>query len=463
MWREARNEPKGITSAEEVAFVALISASGNAAKKVSICNSPFSSEADKGHIMRKFSLYVALAFAVTVPGLAMRVFGFHLSPVLDASLFGVAILGAGFLLSWGAEVAEGHVSQGLALAVLALVTVLPEYAVDVYYTLQAGRHPGSHYVEFAAANMTGANRLLIGFAWPLIVLLFWWRSGKRAVSLSWENSAEISFLALASLYSFVITLKGRIDLFDTCVLAAIFAAYLWRVSKLPKAEDDDDDEVGPATALRELPKRSQYAIMAALTIVAAGVIVAVAQPFAESLVGAGTVLGLNHFLLIQWVAPLAGEAPELIICVLFTLVLKPNAALGALISDKINQWTLLVGFIPLFYSIGAGKISSFPLDARQHEEFFLTAAQSLFAIALLLRMRLSLKSALVLLGLFGAQIVVAFALQSDEPKSIAVLTTLSWLYLMLALVLFVWNRHALAQIGGVGLLNRTPDIAKDAA
>jgi len=176
--------------------------------------------------MRKFSLYVALAVAATLPGLVMRVTGLHLAPLLDTLLFGIAILGAGFMLSWGAEAAEEHVSQGLALAVLALITVLPEYAVDIYYTWQAGRHPTSEYVQFAAANMTGANRLLIGIAWPLIVLLFWWRSGKRAVPLRWENSAEISFLALASLYSFIITLKGRIDLVDTLALSAIFAAYL---------------------------------------------------------------------------------------------------------------------------------------------------------------------------------------------------------------------------------------------
>ncbi|WP_106381066.1 sodium:proton exchanger [Abditibacterium utsteinense] len=412
--------------------------------------------------MKKFSIYVVLAIAAALPALVMRVAGFHLAPVLDTLLFGVAILGAGFLLSWGAEAAEGHVSQGLALAVLALVTVLPEYAVDVYYTLQAGRHPDSHYVEFAAANMTGANRLLIGMAWPLIVLLFWWRSGKRAVPLSWENSAEISYLALASIYSFVITLKGRIDLFDTFFLAAIFAAYLWRVSKLPKSEDDDDDddEVGPATALRELPKRLQYAIMAALTIVAAGVILAVAQPFAESLIATGEHLGINKFLLIQWVAPLAGEAPEIIICVLFTLSLKPRAALGALISDKINQWTLLVGFIPLFYSIGAGHLSVFPLDARQHEEFFLTAAQSLFAVALLLRLRLSLPSALVLLGLFGLQIGLAFAFHSNEARSIEFLNGLAWVYLVLAALLLAWNRVALAKIAGIGLLNRPLEAEK---
>ncbi len=410
--------------------------------------------------MKKFAIYVALAIAATAPGLLLRVTGLHLAPFLDTLLFGVAILGAGFLLSWGAEAAEEHVSQGLAIAALALVTVLPEYAIDIYYTFQAGQHPGSEYVRFAAANMTGANRLLIGFAWPLIVFLFWWRAGKQAVTLKWENSAEVSYLALASLYSFVITLKGRIDLFDTIVLSAIFAAYLWRVSKLPKKDDDDDDdddeEVGPAAALAELPKKQQWAIMAALTVVAAGVILAAAEPFAESLIATGESLGWNKFLLIQWVGPSASEAPEIIICILFTLAYKPTAALGALISDKINQWTLLVGFIPMFYSLGAGHLSVFPLDARQHEEFFLTAAQSLFAVALLLRLRLSLTSALALLGLFSVQLWLAFKFRNDEARSIEFLNDLAWLYIALALVLFVWNRRELLKYGGVGLLNRAP-------
>lgn len=258
--------------------------------------------------VRRFGFYVLIAVLATAPGLFMRLTGVHVKPSIEALIFGVAILGAGFLLSWGAEAAEEHVSQGLAIAGLALVTVLPEYAVDIYYTLQAGRHPGSEYVGFATANMTGANRLLVGVGWPLIVLLFWWRSGKRSIQLRWQNTVEISFLALASIYSFVITIKGRIDLFDTIVLVALFAAYLWRLGKLPKEEDDDDEqeEVGPAAALAQLPKARQYAVMAALTIFAALAILAAAEPFAESLVAAGDSLGINKFLLIQWVAPLAG-------------------------------------------------------------------------------------------------------------------------------------------------------------
>src|SRR5690349_2666194 len=144
-----------------------------------------------GGRMQRFGLAVALALGVTLPGIGLQLTGLHLGPLLDTLLFGAGLLGAGFLLSWGAETAEHHVSQGLAIAGLALITVLPEYAVDIYYTFQAGQHPTSEYVQFAAANMTGANRLLIGGAWPLIVLLYWWRSGRRAVPLRVDNMVEI--------------------------------------------------------------------------------------------------------------------------------------------------------------------------------------------------------------------------------------------------------------------------------
>ena len=119
-------------------------------------------------------------------------------------------------------------------------------------------------------------------------------------------------------------------------------------------------EVGPAAALEVLPKRRQYVVIAALAVVAAIVIVLAAEPFAESLLATGTQLGVDRFFLVQWVAPLAGESPEIVITILFVLALRPAAALGALISDKINQWTLLVGFIPLFFSLARGGCSRFP-------------------------------------------------------------------------------------------------------
>lgn len=406
--------------------------------------------------MGRFNLSVALAVLATLPGFYLRLTHTQVAPPVEAGVFFVAILGAGFLLSWGAEAAEEHVSQGLAIGVLALITVLPEYAVDLYYTFQAGQHPQSAYAGFAAANMTGANRLLIGVGWPLIVLLYWWRSGRRAVDLRWDNAAEVAYLALASLYSFVIVAKGRIDWLDFILLLTVFGAYLWRLSRLPKQDDEDEEpEVGPAAALAGLPRARQWLIMGGLTLVAVGVILTAAEPFAESMLATGRVLGINPFLLVQWVAPLASEMPEVVLVVLFVLNRRPTAALGALVSDKINQWTLLVGMIPLAYALGTGHLKPFTLDARQGEEFFLTAAQSLFAVALLLRLRLSLLSALILFSLFMVQFTLAFAFQHDEARTILVLTNMSWLYLVGATGLFVWNRKGLLQYIRVGLLARS--------
>lgn len=389
--------------------------------------------------MHRFLKYLMVAVAAVIPALFLRITGGRLNPLADTAIFGIAILAAGFLLSWGAEAAEKRVSQGLVLAGVALVTVLPEYAVDLYYAFRAGQQPASDYVHYAAANMTGANRLLVGFAWPLMVLLNAWQTREEAITLREANLVEIGFLMLSSLYAFVILWKNRIDAIDFVVLASIFGAYLWRVSRKPtpiaesEAEaDDEEDEPGPAAALGTLGAKAQWVWMSGLTLVAAIVILGSAERFAESIVASGRLLGISEFLLIQWLAPLASEAPTVAIAVLFVLAGRASAGLVAMISDKINQWTLLVGMLPIAVSVGAMTLASLPLDARQHEEFFLTAAQSLFGVSLLLRLRLGWWSAAVLAVLFGAQVVIALVLRDHEAAVIRSLTALGWLYIVLA-------------------------------
>lgn len=89
--------------------------------------------------MKRFLVLIAIAACAALPALALRAANWRLGPVVDTAIFGVAILAAGFLLSWGAEAAERHIAQGLILAAVALITVLPEYAVDMYYAFQAGQ------------------------------------------------------------------------------------------------------------------------------------------------------------------------------------------------------------------------------------------------------------------------------------------------------------------------------------
>src|SRR5438876_4238367 len=84
-------------------------------------------------------LPLILAVAVMVPGLVVRFSTGHLSPAIAALLFGLAIVGAAFLLSWAAEAAQLDISAGLAIALLAFIAVLPEYAVDLVFAWKAGR------------------------------------------------------------------------------------------------------------------------------------------------------------------------------------------------------------------------------------------------------------------------------------------------------------------------------------
>lgn len=412
--------------------------------------------------MKRFLLLLAVALAAIVPAAVFRLVGWRPNPLVDTLVFGVAVLAAGFMLSWGAEAAEKRISQGLILAMVALVTVLPEYAVDMYYAYQAGRSPASNYVHYAAANMTGANRLLVGVAWPLMALLHWWHSRQRAIALAAVNLVEVGFLMLASLYAFVIVLRNRVGIADSAVLVLIFCAYLWVAGRSPKADGglDKDDEPGPAAALATLSPGRQWAWMGGLTLVAAAVIVASAEPFAESIVASGRLLKVDEFLLIQWLAPLASEAPAVVIAVLFVLSNRAAGGLTMMMSDKINQWTLLVGMLPLAMSVGAAELTQLPLDARQHEEFFLTAAQSLFAVSLLCRFRFGIASALVLAALFAAQVALAFFFRDDPTRTIASLTMLGWTYLALAAVSFVVGAPSAWR--SLGQLRQAPTI-KDRA
>jgi cation:H+ antiporter len=261
------------------------------------------------------------------------------------------------------------------------------------------------YVQYAAANMTGSNRLLLGLGWPVVVLIALQvasrRSGRsvRALVLHSGYRVELGFLLIASLVALVVPLSGQISLVLGFALLGLFVFYLWKASQAGVSEPE---LVGPAARIGGLPARGRRLLVAGLFLFAAAVIVASAEPFANSLITAGTELGIDRFLLVQWVAPLASEAPEFIVAILFALHGKGDDAIGTLISSKVNQWTLLVGSLPLAYLAGGGG-TALVLDGRQVEEFLLTAAQTLLGVAALLAMRFPRWLAFTLLGLFAVQ------------------------------------------------------------
>ncbi len=349
---------------------------------------------------RDFLWFVAAA-TLPLPWIVAHNFeGLGLPPEIIAALAGLSIVGAAFLLSWTTELAERDVPQALALLVLALVSVLPEYAVDLHFAWKAGVDPS--YAPYAVANMTGANRLLIGLGWPLVALLACWRTRSESMAVDPKQKLEIRFLLLATLYSFFIPLRGHITLVDAGVLFALFFAY---VIGAMRSDSHDAELVGPAALIdhefKDLGRRIWALVL--FTFSAYAIFIS-AEPFADGLVHVGRNHQIDEFLLVQWLAPLASESPEFVIAVLFALKRRGSVGLGALVSSKVNQWTLLVGAIPIAYCISAGTWRGLPLDDRQTEELWLTSAQSLLATVLIADLRFGRREGILLAVLFVAQL-----------------------------------------------------------
>ncbi|MCX5653677.1 MAG: sodium:calcium antiporter, partial [Planctomycetota bacterium] len=349
-------------------------------------------------------LPILIAIAAALPGIVMRLAGVHCDPPVMVLVSGVAVLGASFLLLWACDVVQADISQTLALAIVALIAVLPEYAVDMYFTWQAGQFPDSAYAGYAVANMTGANRLLIGVAWAAVAALYWLRH-RKAVHLSAVRRTELVFLGMATVYAFVVYLKGALAWYDGLVFLGLYVWYMRIAGGRPCEECEVD---GPAEVLFRLSKGRRRIATAAMFLFAAGAILANAEPFCEGLIGTGKVLGINEFVLVQWLAPLASEAPEFTVALMFALRGQPGIALGSLLSSKLNQWTLLVGMIPGVFAVSHGSLDHpLPMGQFQMDEILLTAAQSLLGVVRLASLRLALGGAAVLFTLFAAQVLSA--------------------------------------------------------
>lgn len=402
-----------------------------------------------------------------MPGVALRLFDVHLADPVLALIFGAAIVGAAFLLSWAAEAAQVDISAGLALGLLALIAVLPEYAVDMVFAVKGGNSyeefdglpvPGGWGVAVLprAGQHDGANRLLIGLGWTMVVFIAWWRWRQRQepergreVVLQRTRSVELAFLGIATVYSLTLPLRNSISIVDAAFLVSLFLAYSYRISKAPAEEPH---LVGPARWVGELDKPKRRSGVIGLFVVAAAIILLCAEQFAEALVGTGKSAGIDEFLLVQWLAPLASEAPELLVAGLYAWRLNTNAGLGTLVSSKVNQWTLLVGTLPIAFAIAAGTFDGLPIDAKQREELFVTAAQSAFAVAILANLSMSVREAGVVLFLFLFQFVAGAVGPESIHGPVRVITGI--IYLVAAAGLIVRNRRQLSALVRDGL--RTP-------
>ena len=354
------------------------------------------------------------------------------------------MIASAFLVAWGAEAAEFLVSQGLALAVLALVQTFPEFAVEAVIAWKAGKNPSM--VHLAIANFTGSLRLLTGLGWPMIyaVAAFYSvRNKKRRlgmIRLHDEHSVEVLGLLPPLLYFVVIWVKGNLSLFDSAFLAATYVAYLWILLRLPPRPDTVEED-------QEVPRVSRWALsysgwkrwaaVGSLLFGGGVLIYLVAEPFLNSMLSLAISLGMSQFVFIQWVAPFLSEFPEKTSAFAWARrVTRAPVALMNMVSSNINQWGILSGLLAVIYCWSHGSTEPLPFDAFQRQEILLTILQGFLGWIFLASMDLEAYEAAGLFALW----IIQFAMPSLRHPMLYVYG--AWLAVEVGLV--VTGRKSLA-------------------
>jgi cation:H+ antiporter len=455
---------------------------------------------------------VAVAVALTVPWLVVWANGAHhsMGDFAVVGVSGLAVLGASFLLAWAAETAEEDVPRAFALAVLAVLAVAPEYAVDALYAWGAGSNGataercaeiaannpglidrvaelprsaigsglettalGCHEGNLAVANMTGANRILIGIGWAGIAAFTVWQARRtrdpaveeregwftNVIHLDRSIATEITFLFIATAWAFVVPLGGGIDGLDLLFLVGLYVVYIGIIVR--GDVEADVEHVGVPAHLQEYRRTVRVPLVLLLFAFSGFLILTAVEPFAHGLEDIGKAIGIPSFFMIQWIAPLASESPELIVVAVLVYKARSTAGFNALISSKLNQWTLLIGTLVVVYSLALSQYGVLPFDAEQSGEIWLTAAQSYFALALLVNFTISVREAIALFVLFITQVCIEFFFLKvwqpfPEPK-FELLMAYTAIYLVLGTALFVARRDDLRH-----LLHLSANVARTA-
>jgi cation:H+ antiporter len=315
-----------------------------------------------------------------------------------------SVLASAFVVAWGAEAAQFYISQGLALALLAWLQTLPEFAVEAAIAWQQD-------VPLMTANFTGALRLLTGVGWPMIWVVFavtrWQRGGRGrwpSIQLDHEHSAEIVGLIPPLIYFIWIIVKGTLGLGDAAVLVALYLGYLALLNRLPPKEQEEVEDVARvARAVIRMPPAGRWLSIAGLFLLGGTALYFVATPFLESMKGLALALGVAPFVFVQWVAPFLSEFPEKTSAFYWARSRgKAGMALMNMVSSNINQWTVLAAMIPIVYSLSLGHPAAVPLQEHR-VELILTLLQSMLGMVILANLRFEWYEAAGLFALWFAQ------------------------------------------------------------
>ncbi|MDZ4678648.1 MAG: hypothetical protein SGI74_14215 [Oligoflexia bacterium] len=326
----------------------------------------------------------------------------------DVLWAGPAVILAAIIIGWGAETAQVYISQGLALAVLAWLQTLPEFAVEAVVAWNQRQ-------DLMIANLSGSLRLLVGLGWPLIYFTYailgkGRRDGKwPVIKLAAHNGLEVLVLFLGTLYFGVVWLKQTLTVLDGALLFCIYFFYLWKLSSMPTGGHEDVEDL-PWVGKKIIKMSPTLRNISILSIFVAGgfILQYAAHPFLNGLEAVAVMYGISTFVFIQWCAPFVSEFPEKITAFQWARKggRKVTMAMLNMVSSNIVQWTMMAGMLPMIYSVSKGEITSIYFDQHQETEILLTILQSFLSVLFLMDLEFHFWDAFGLFLLWAIQFFV---------------------------------------------------------
>jgi cation:H+ antiporter len=331
-------------------------------------------------------------------GVVVHLLGRVLPVQLEALGLGVGLVAAAFMLAWAADAGETVFSGGLVLASVALVTVLPEFVIEVRFAfIQAA--------ELVTANLTGATRLLLAGAvgLPLVVLALAGARRHQAahIRLADNRRLELGVLLVTAVVAVEFTVRGNLTVVEAVLLVALYAVYARRVQG---THGEQAAVVGVASSIVALPERQRRIAIVGLIAGPGAVVLVVANPFADALLATGASLGIDPYLLIQSVVPVATESPEFVVVAVLVANHRPAQGMAMFLSASVAQWTLGLGALPIAYLAGGGG-AVMPLAPREQLELAFTIAMTLFVVAALATLEPQRVDVVLVTTVFAAQLI----------------------------------------------------------
>ena len=340
------------------------------------------------------------------------------------------IISAAFLIAWGAEAMQFMVSQGLALALLAWLQTLPEFAVEADIAWNAARGTPGYSDHLVTANFTGSIRLLMGLGMPMVYFIrACTRHGRRqkAISLDPFHSVEIVSIFPPTIYFFFIVYRGRLDLLDAVILLGFYVMYMVLLLKMPPEEEDESVDELPWVSRQVLRRGRIGRILGVVLIFVGGgaILYFCVHPFVNSLQSLAALVNISGYFFIQWIAPFLSEFPEKVSA--YTWAAKEGKAKMGLmnfISSNINQMTMLVAMIPIVYCLSSGRwTAAIIFTPDQKEEVLLTATQAALVMVLLFNMKFEWYEAV---GVFVLWVVQFTAMLWEAKLGLKLHTVRHW-------------------------------------